>query len=97
MLVTGVLEDHLRPEMLEILGSLGESIVTVTPESPRAMNGEQLAGMFRAAGHQAQSVPDLACALSQARASAGEDGVVIVAGSLYLAGAARTELGLPWR
>lgn len=97
VLVTGVLEDHLRPEMLEILGSLGESIVTVTPESPRALNGEQLAGLFCAAGHQAQSVPDLACALSQARASAGEDGVVIVAGSLYLAGAARTELGLPWR
>ena len=56
VLVTGVLEDHLRPEMLEILGSLEESIVTVTPESPRALNGEQLAGLFRAAGHQAQSV-----------------------------------------
>ena len=61
------------------------------------MNGEQLAGLFCAASHQAHSVPDLACALPRARASAGEDGVVIVAGSLYLAGAARTELGLPWR
>ena len=96
-LVTGVLEDHLRPEMVELLASLGERIFTVTPESPRAMTGQQLAGLLRTAGHEAQSVPDLSQALTLARQAAGKDGVVLVAGSLYLAGAARTELGLPWR
>lgn len=97
VLVTGVLEDHLRPEMLELLAAMGENIFTVTPESPRAMSGEQLAALFQAAGRQAKSVPELSRALSLARELAGKDGAVIVAGSLYLAGAARTELGLPWR
>ena len=61
------------------------------------MTGQQLAGLLRTAGHEAQSVPDLSQALTLARQAAGKDGVVLVAGSLYLAGAARTELGLPWR
>ena len=35
--------------------------------------------------------------LAKARALAGEDGVVVAAGSLYFAGALRTALGLPWK
>ncbi len=97
VLLAGVLEDHLRPEMLSLLAGLGERAFTVTPESPRAMAGDKLAELLRGADRQAESAPGLPQALERAREAAGRDGVVIVTGSLYLAGAARTELGLPWR
>ncbi len=40
VLVTGVLEDHLQPDMLQSLSELGQETITITPDSPRAMQGE---------------------------------------------------------
>jgi folylpolyglutamate synthase/dihydropteroate synthase len=44
---------------------------------------------------QAQAVDGSADALEAARTAAGADGMVLVLGSLYLAGEVRTALGLP--
>jgi folylpolyglutamate synthase/dihydropteroate synthase len=43
---------------------------------------------------QAQAVDGSAAALEAARTAAGSDGMVLVVGSLYLAGEVRTALGL---
>jgi len=66
--------------------------VCTQPAVPRAMAAEELAKAFGANGLKAVAQPDVDRALSQARAMAGNDGVVLVAGSLYLIGAVRTLL-----
>ena len=97
VLLTGVLEDKLQPEMLEMLASLGQQIVTVTPDNPRAMQAAELAQRLNAVGGCAQAADSLEDGLARARALAGETGIIIAAGSLYFAGGLRTVLGLPWR
>lgn len=97
VLVTGVLEDHLQPDMLQSLSELGQEIITITPDSPRAMQGERLTELLRRLGKPAQYAPGIHEAMQLAQQKVGSEGVVLVAGSLYLAGAVRTELGLPWK
>lgn len=97
VLLTGVLEDKLQPEMLGMLASLGKQIVTVTPDNPRAMQAAELAQRLNAVGGCAQAADSLESGLAKARELAGETGIIIAAGSLYFAGGLRTVLGLPWR
>ena len=97
VLLTGVLEDKLQPDMLGMLASLGKRIVTVTPDNPRAMQATELARRLNAVGGDAQAAATLEDGLATAKALAGDKGIVIAAGSLYFAGALRTVLGLPWR
>ena len=97
VLLTGVLEDKLQPEMLGMLASLGQQIVTVTPDNPRAMQAAKLAQRLNAVGGCAQAADSLESGLAKARELAGETGIIIAAGSLYFAGGLRTVLGLPWR
>ena len=72
--------------MCELLASLAERIILVPVESKRTASPEQLAEVFRAANPKAQ----VRCAdsLSQALDWAGRDEFVVIAGSLYLIGAA---------
>lgn len=97
VLLTGVLEDKLQPEMLGMLASLGQQIVTVTPDNRRAMQAAELAQRLNAVGGCAQAADSLESGLAKAKALAGETGIIIAAGSLYFAGGLRTVLGLPWR
>ena len=97
VLLTGVLEDKLQPDMLAMLAELGESIVTVTPDNPRAMQADELAQRLNQVGGAAQAASSLEEGLALAQKLAGEDGIILAAGSLYFAGALRTVLGLPWR
>lgn len=96
-LLTGVLADKLQPDMLQTLAHLAPNIVTVTPDTPRAMAAEEYAQRLQTAGGNATAAASLAEGLTMAQSLAGEDGVVVAAGSLYFAGALRELLGLPWR
>ena len=93
VLLTGVLTEKLDDEMLSILASLADEAVTVTPQSPRALSAQGLAERLMQKGCRAEPADSLADGLQRARALAG-DGVIICAGSLYMAGAMRTLLGL---
>lgn len=97
VLLSGVLADKLQPEMLGQMVHIAKDIVTVTPDTPRAMAAADYAAHLNAQGGNATPVESLAEGLNMAVTKAGEDGVVIAAGSLYFAGALRTELGLAWR
>lgn len=97
VLLTGVLEDHLQENTAALLMSLGDAAVAITPDSPRAMPADALAKLLQAEGKPVRTAPTLREGLRLAQEWAGSQGIVIVAGSLYLAGAARTELGLLWR
>lgn len=97
VLLSGVLADKLQPEMLGQMVHIANDIVTVTPDTPRAMAAVDYAAHLNAQGGHATPAESLAEGLNMALAKAGEDGVVIAAGSLYFAGALRTELSLAWK
>ena len=97
VLLSGVLADKLQHEMLGQMVHIAKDIVTVTPDTPRAMSAADYAAHLNAQGGSAAAADSLAEGLRMALDLAGADGVVIAAGSLYFAGALRTELGLAWR
>jgi dihydrofolate synthase/folylpolyglutamate synthase len=70
----------------------GARVVATAVEGGRALGADALAARWRAAGGEAdvRVVPDPAAAIDRAVATA--DGPVVVAGSLYLVGAARARL-----
>ena len=94
ILLTGVLKEKLSDEMLSCLASAADEAVTVTPDSPRALEAGKLSEMLREKGMNARAANSLKEGLSQARELAGEDGLVLATGSLYFIGALRSELGL---
>lgn len=96
VLLTGVLADKLQEDMLRDFCAIAEDIVTVTPENPRALDAEKYAEALRKHGAKAQAAPTLAAGLETAKQLAGDDAVIVAAGSLYFAGSLRTALGLPW-
>lgn len=97
VLLSGVLADKLQPDMLRQMAHLSREIVTVTPDTPRAMSAVEYAERLTGCGAHATPAATLAEGLALALRLAGEDGVVIAAGSLYFAGALRTEMKLAWQ
>ena len=96
VLLTGMLADKITDETPDILAALADRAVTVTPDNPRALDGERLAELLRARNVNAESAATLTDAIEIAKKEAGEDGIVIACGSLYLMGSLRTALGLDW-
>lgn len=92
VLLSGMMEDKETQKMAQRLASRVKCVVCTQPEVPRAMAAEKLAKTFGAYGIKTYAQADVARALSQARALAGNDGIVLAAGSLYLIGALRTLL-----
>jgi dihydrofolate synthase/folylpolyglutamate synthase len=90
LLVIGVLAGRDPRELLETLGADEAAVVICcTPPSPRALPAEDLAAMARELGATARVVPEVADGLRTALELAGPEDLVLVAGSLYLVGAAR--------
>ncbi|MBQ7850068.1 MAG: bifunctional folylpolyglutamate synthase/dihydrofolate synthase [Clostridia bacterium] len=97
VLLTGVLSDKLQTEMLGQMVHIAREIVTVTPDTPRAMPAAEYAAHLNALGAEAVPAETLAEGLALARQKAGPEGVIIAAGSLYFAGGLRTVMALPWK
>jgi len=90
--VTGILADK---DAAAMIGRLSQSVSTsnfISPASDRARVANDMAAMWPRSG-EAKACGDLPEAMRLAAADAGKDGLVCVAGSLYLAGEARTLLG----
>jgi dihydrofolate synthase/folylpolyglutamate synthase len=82
--VVGVLADKDALHMITELPALAAHIVTVTPPSPRAMEAETLADLFRKETHcPVQAAPTLEEGCRWAWQLAGEDGIILALGSLY--------------
>lgn len=90
VLLTGVIEDKLTDEMIAALGQIADTIVTVAPNNVKAVSADKLKVQFEGAVAEKSIVDGLA----SAQRLAGKNGIVIVAGSLYLAGEVRSILGL---
>ncbi len=95
-LVLGILSEKDPEAMLQAIGLEGcDTLVCVTPPSPRALPATELAALARRIGPPSLSVlvaehPEDAIRI--ARSETPEDGEIVVCGSLYLAGAVRAML-----
>jgi dihydrofolate synthase/folylpolyglutamate synthase len=86
VLLFGVMKDKRVREMLDRLLPLFQAFVATRPEMSRARGPEQLARWARERGIPAESTRSPRAALERARALAGPDGEVVVAGSIFLLG-----------
>ena len=77
-------------EMLTILRDAGvRRVVACRPPHPRGLPADEVGAAARELGLQAEAVPSPAGALERARRVAGDEGFVLVTGSLYVVGEAR--------
>jgi dihydrofolate synthase/folylpolyglutamate synthase len=90
-LVVGVLQGRDPRELLEILAAADAArVVCCTPQSPRALPAADLANIVTEIGGHVEIVDDVDDALAVALGAAVDDDLVLVTGSLYTVGAART-------
>lgn len=90
-LLCGVLRDKDWPSMVDMLATLCDEAICVSPDNPRALPAEALARAFAERGVAAQCAPNAAEGLHLTLEKA-QGGRAVAAGSLYLAGEVRTLL-----
>jgi dihydrofolate synthase/folylpolyglutamate synthase len=95
ILVVGMLAPRDPASVLEALDAASADVVVAcTPASPRALPAAEVAAAAARLGVPAEVVPDVGRAVDRALERAGGSDAVLVTGSLYVVGAARTHLGL---
>lgn len=87
--LAGVLRDKDYGQITELMLPFAKEFVCVTPLSDRALSGEEFAAYIRNKNVPAQSCNDIEAGIVKALEKAGDEGIVVIFGSLYLAGAAR--------
>jgi dihydrofolate synthase / folylpolyglutamate synthase len=85
-LVFGAMRDKAVSDMLTALAPIARSIVCVTAPSPRAASAEELAGLARGLGLNAEAVPD---PIKGVHRACGHGRLAVVAGSIFLIGPVR--------
>ena len=92
VLVLGMMRGKAVEECMAIFAEVANRAIATRIDYPRAATTEQLYEALVACGITAYVDEDIFRAIQTARAMAGEDGVVIVCGSLYLVGDVRLKL-----
>lgn len=80
--IIGVLADKEHEKMLRLLLPGAKAVFTVTPDSPRALDGEILAKEARKYADTVWYVPDIRKAVEMAKETAKESDVILAVGSL---------------
>ena len=100
VVVASILEDKDADGMLAALSALGDTFVATASGNPRALPADELAGRAEEHFTEVRTAPAPADALAAGRDAAGEDGALLVTGSLYLLADLapfRPATALPWR
>lgn len=93
VLVVGMLGGRDVVDMLEQLGARSmDLVIACTPDSARAVPAADIAAVSRAMGVLTESIDDVASAVARAVSLSTDDDAVLIAGSLYVAGAARSAM-----
>jgi dihydrofolate synthase / folylpolyglutamate synthase len=93
ILVVGMLQPRDVASMLEAFEVENAAVVIAcAPPSPRAIAPEEIAQIAESRGATAIVEHDVAKAIDRARTLASEDDTILVTGSLYVVGAARSHL-----
>lgn len=85
----GIMADKDVEQMLDLLTPLAEQVVTVRPDSPRALDAQVLRELLAARGIPAQAAAAVPDGVETAVCLAGKSGVVCALGSLYFSGDVR--------
>jgi dihydrofolate synthase / folylpolyglutamate synthase len=88
-LIFGCLRDKAIADMAQILFPLFDRVVVTPVDSPRTSSIEELFAAAAATGADTQAAPDAREALATAMRLTPADGLVVVAGSVYLVGKVR--------
>jgi dihydrofolate synthase/folylpolyglutamate synthase len=93
VLVVGLLSPH---DPRAVLGALeaqrADLLIACAPESPRAVPADEIAAVARSLPVMTEVVADVAAAVERALAVSTDDDAVLITGSLYVVGQARTAL-----
>jgi len=89
VLVVSILRDKAAPVMVETLDKAGREIIFTDSGNPRCLDPYELSDMAAGEAVTVTVEPDPALALEMAKDLAGEKGLVVVTGSLYLVGVVR--------
>ena len=89
------MRDKSVDEMIRILVPLAGRFVAVRPDYARALTEDELAGMIRGAGGDAETAPTVEEGVRRAVSLAGTDGAVCALGSLYISAAIRDAVKQP--
>lgn len=80
--IIGVFADKEHEKMLRLLLPGAKAVFTVTPDSPRALDGESLAKEAQKYADNIWYVPDIGKAVKMAKETAKESDVILAVGSL---------------
>jgi len=93
--VFGAMRDKAIREIAEILFPLAERVIATRADNPRSATPEEIAEAAVRTGADIESAADVASAIRSACTVAGNDGVVVITGSIYVVGEAMQSLGVP--
>ncbi len=91
-LVFGCLADKALDEMAQILFPLFDRVLVTEVDSPRTASVESMMAAAAATGALAEAARDASAAMARAYELTPADGLIVAAGSVYLAGRVRREL-----
>jgi dihydrofolate synthase/folylpolyglutamate synthase len=100
VVLASILEDKDADGMLAALSVLGDTFVATASGNPRALPADELAARAEEHFTEVRTAPAPSDALAAGRDAAGEDGALLVTGSLYLLADLapfRPATALPWR
>ena len=86
----GILADKDYSHVIDRILPYASEFYTLTPLNPRALPAEELAEELKKRGAEALACAAVDEGVDKAIAAAGKDGLLVIFGSLYLAGAVRT-------
>jgi dihydrofolate synthase/folylpolyglutamate synthase len=92
--VFGAMRDKAVQEMAEILFPIAEQVVVTPVNNPRAATADELLEAGARTGAQLHPEQSVAAALARAIGLTSPQGVIVVAGSIFLVGEAMTVMGL---
>ena len=92
VLLFGALADKSWQDMARLLIPAADEFVCATPDSPRALQAEELARFLRTEGCRAEAFDSIDAAAEAAAQRAEPDGMACCVGSLYMAGEVRKYL-----
>lgn len=90
--IAGILKEKDWQHVLETLLPCCRQVIALTPDSPRALPGEELAAWLQSRGCPAKAVSGCGEAYEQALAALEEGEPLLIFGSLYLAADMRREI-----
>jgi dihydrofolate synthase/folylpolyglutamate synthase len=83
--VMGMLRDKQYIECVGLMAQLCGKLFAVKPDNPRALKATEVAAVAKAHGCEAAAYDDADKAVRDALVFCGEDGAVVICGSLYMA------------